>query len=209
VRQEAPHGAVPQHPLLRAPRGHAAPLRRLRRERRRQQRRRRPAAGDGDEVLPDDPQERAARRREAPRELRQLRRGDHRQAAEVGVHDGARRLRVQPRQALGVVLPQAQVKRAAGGGGGLIVVVVPEAEKGAQRPDGVDARVLGTEGGEDVRLKGVERVDDERAGLGAVVGLGVVEPQAEIVGIGGADEAGDVAEADRRHAGDPVDHRRL
>ena len=75
------------------------------------------------------------------------------------------------------------------------------AEHGAQRPDGVDARVLVAEGGEDVGLEGVEGVDDEGAGLGAVVGLGDVEPQAEVVGVGGADEGRDVAEADRRHAG--------
>lgn len=71
--------------------------------------------------------------------------------------------------------------------------------------DGVDARVLGAEGGEDVGLEGVEGVDDEGAGLGAIVGLRDVEPEAEVVGVGGADEARGVAEADRRHAGDPVD----
>jgi hypothetical protein len=199
VRQEAAHGAVPQHPLLRAPRGQAPPRRRLHEELRRQQRRRVPAAVD--EIFPDDPEERAARRAEAPRELGELGGGDHGQAAEVGVHDGARFLLVQPRQARGVLHPQAQLHLHAV----FFFFLEVAAEEGAQRPNGVDARVLCSERGEHVGLERVEGVEHERAGLGAVVGLRVVEPEPEVVGVRRAHEAGHVAEADRRHAGDPVD----
>ena len=86
MRQEAAHGRVAQHLLLRAPRCHVAPPRRRSCEVRRQH----------------------ARAAAAPRELDQLLRRQHRVAAEVDVDDGALPLlRVQPRQALGVLLPQA------------------------------------------------------------------------------------------------------
>jgi hypothetical protein len=45
---------------------------------------------------------------------------------------------------------------------------------------------LGAEGGEAVRVEGVEGVEDEGAGFGAGVGLRVVEPEAEVVRVGGA-----------------------
>ena len=80
-------------------------------------------------------------------------------------------------------------------------------EEGAQGSDGVDAGVLRAESGEDVGVELLEGVEDEGAGLGAVADLGLAESEAKVIRVGGADEARDVAGADQRHAGDPVDDR--
>lgn len=78
-------------------------------------------------------------------------------------------------------------------------------EEEREGADGEEVREDGVEGLDDFVLEFVEGVEDESAGGARVLGFGSVEVQHYVVAVGGADEAGEVFEADVWHAGDPVD----
>ena len=149
VRQEAPHGAVPQHVPLRRP-PHDARLAVSRRRRR-----------DGflevgvlqprrDHVRPEHPEERVAGGDEPGQELRELLRRDDGEAPQADVHDGPVRLAVQPRHAA-VVLPPL-----AGQGGGR------RRGHDVERSDGEDVAHVARDVVERGALHGRRRVQHER-----------------------------------------------
>ena len=154
----------------------------------------------GDEVRPDDPQERPAAARQAPRELGELSRRHDRDAAEVDVHDRAARPGVQPPEAAQVLLPEAAAdRRRVGAGHG--------AGEREERADGVHAREDAAHRVDDVLLQRVERVEDDPLRAVRVLGLVAVEVDHEFVRVRRADEAGNVSQTDARHPGHPVEHR--
>uniref|UniRef100_A0A453PML4 Uncharacterized protein n=1 Tax=Aegilops tauschii subsp. strangulata TaxID=200361 RepID=A0A453PML4_AEGTS len=194
VRQEQPHRRVREDALLRAPARQDSPVLGLPDEPLRKH-----GLLAGHEVWPDDPQERPAAARQPPRELRELRRGHHRDAAEVDVHHRpGLPLGVQPAEAARVFLPEVPADRVELGLG---------ASRGGfgQRADGVQARERAAERVDDVLLQRVVRVEDEPAGAARVLRLAAVEVEHHVVRVGRSDEAGYVFQTDAFHSGDPVD----
>jgi hypothetical protein len=148
VRHEAGNRGVREDALLRAPAHHA------------------PARGGGQaaeklmlarRARPDHPEERPRGQREALGQLDKLRSVEGRDAAERNVHDGAGRLRVEPRRARGILRPEAAGRIVARG----------------ERADGDDAG----EDRERPRLELPQRVAEDR--LREVRGRVVPEDQAE------------------------------
>lgn len=74
--------------------------------------------------------------------------------------------------------------------------------------EGADGEEIGKDGGEglqDKRFELMEGVEDEGAGGAGVLGFVAVIVEHGVVRISGADEAGDVLEADSGHGRNPVD----
>lgn len=78
-------------------------------------------------------------------------------------------------------------------------------EEEREGADGVEIWEDGVEGLDDIAFQLVEGVEDEAASGASVLGFVAVEVQHYVVGVCGADEAGEVFEADVWQAGDPVD----
>ncbi|WVZ85184.1 hypothetical protein U9M48_032134 [Paspalum notatum var. saurae] len=196
VSEEHPHGLVPQHRRLRAPRGqHAPPLGRGR------ELRRQPRGVALDEVWAHVPQEGVAGVGEPPRELGQLLVAHHRDAPEVDVDDGARRAAVQPPERRVLLLPQVGGDAHDGAVGGH---VVPHRER--ERAHGVDGREQLGHGVQQRGVELVEGVDDDRGRLRHAGRLVDEEVEHDVVGVRGAHEAGEVAQLQvLGRAGDPVD----
>lgn len=73
------------------------------------------------------------------------------------------------------------------------------------RTDDVEVGEPGTNGGEDIVLEGVERVeDDSECAGGVILQLILVDVEHDVVGIGGSDEGRNVAEADVLEPLDPL-----